>query len=662
MKRPKFFKSTFILRHIILISIDTCRVDFLSCYGYQQKTTPNIDKLARQSVLFENVISASPLTLPSHSTMLTGTIPPYHGVHSNTNYRLGKFNVTLAEMLQKKGYKTAAVIGEFVLDAQFGLSQGFDSYNDRFGEKRQAGFERERRAAEVSELGINWLAEHANEDFFLFLHYFDPHAEYIPPEPFASDFPGNPYLGEIAYTDYCIGKVIEKLKDMGIYDSALVIITGDHGESFGQHGEYTHGYFVYNTTIKVPLIVKLPESNNTKRIKDIVGLLDVTPTILSQLDINIPAYIRGKDLSDYFRQKSVPRQNRFFYCESLIPTMVNCNSLYGMVDSDGFKYIQTTRPELYDLKKDPDEKYNLLDKKPQKAKLLKKRLKEIFTEQHQARPDDSKFLTDQQSIERLRGLGYLGGSVNENTQFDSDRDDPKDFVALFNKIVDMLMLRTKGQYHKAKTLCKEILNERPGLAQIHTVYGVMLYRAGNFEGTLYHYRQAVENKAEHNADNAMFHCNLANILAKLGKTDEAVSHYAASLKANPNYAQSHCNLAIVLVEKGQKQEAMGHFRKAMQINPKDPEAYYRLAEILTEQGKTDEAIKLAEFACKKTGYKNPGFLNALAAAYARAGRNAQAIETAQKALTLARWAGQTGLAAQIQSRLDRYMAGQFQVP
>jgi len=299
------------VRHIILISIDTCRADCLSCYGCQQKTTPNIDKLARQSVLFENVISAVPVTLPSHSTMLTGTIPHYHGAHTNNNYRLGEFNVTLAEMLQEKGYKTAAVIAAFVLDARFGLSQGFDSYNDRFLGKREPGFVLERRAAETSKLAINWLAEHANEDFFLFLHYFDPHAEYIPPEPFASNFRENPYLGEIAYTDYCIGKVIDKLKSLGIYDSALLIVTSDHGESFGEHGEYTHGYFIYNTTIRVPLIFKLPGTNNAKRVKDIVGLIDVTPTILSQLGIAGPSHIQGKDLSDYFRGESVPRKTDF---------------------------------------------------------------------------------------------------------------------------------------------------------------------------------------------------------------------------------------------------------------------------------------------------------------------------------------------------------------
>jgi arylsulfatase A-like enzyme len=170
-------------RRVILISIDTCRADYLSCYGFGRKTTPNIDALANESILFENVVTPSPLTLPAHSTMLTGTIPPYHGVRMNQNYRLGDSNLTIAEILRKNGYKTGAVIGTSVLESKFGISQGFENYNDRFLGKREPGFEHRRRAAEVSNLAVKWLAENANEDFFLFLHYFDPHAQYILPIP-----------------------------------------------------------------------------------------------------------------------------------------------------------------------------------------------------------------------------------------------------------------------------------------------------------------------------------------------------------------------------------------------------------------------------------------------------------------------------------------------
>ena len=719
------------VRHIILISIDTCRADYLSCYGYRLKTTPNIDALANESILFENVVTPSPLTLPAHSTMLTGTIPPYHGARMNTNYRLGDSNLTIAEILRKNGYKTGAVIGTSVLESQFGISQGFENYNDRFLGKREPGFEHRRRAAEVSNFAVKWLAENANEDFFLFLHYFDPHAQYIPPEPFASKFADNPYAGEIAYTDYCIGQVINKLKDLNIYDSTLLIITSDHGESIGEHGENTHGYFIYNPTIKVPLIFKLPEKNEPKRIKETVGLVDIVPTILSQLGVLIPSHVQGKSLSGYFDEKTENQENRYFYCESLVPTMLKCNSLHGLACND-WKYIQTSRPELYDLKNDPNEINNLIDNEPKQSALLKNRLKKILALQSRRNQTDSKFQADQESIERLKGLGYLGGNVSENEQLTEGGDDPKDYVKLYNQIVELLILRAKGQKEEAKSACEEILHQRPGLGEIYNVLGNILKEEADFEGAMKHFSMALKSKPKNDPDNSIFHCNLADILAKQGKDDEAVYHYSQALRINPNHSKSHCHLATILLKRGNINDAFEHLSKALKINPNDSEAHYHLATILAGQGKSDQAIKhfsetvkltpdhaivhyhfanclasagkteqaiseyhqtlhlspdrpepanqlawilathrqtkyrnpaeavrLAELACRKTNYNNAEFLNTLAAAYASAGRNMEAIKTAEKALRLARSKGQQNLAAEIQRRLQMYKHGQF---
>ena len=234
------------IRNVLLISIDTCRADHLSCYGYPRQTTPNIDALAAQGALFENTIAPVPITLPAHSSMLTGTIPPYHGVHDNGEYQLDQSNVTLAEILKQSGFTTGGIISAFVLDSAFGIDQGFDTYNDRFEkERRTVGDISERIGAEASRFAITWLQQHKDEKFFLFLHYFDPHADYLPPEPFASKFARNPYAGEIAYTDHCIGLVLNKLKELQLYDSTLIIITGDHGEMRHEHGESTHSYFIY---------------------------------------------------------------------------------------------------------------------------------------------------------------------------------------------------------------------------------------------------------------------------------------------------------------------------------------------------------------------------------------------------------------------------------
>jgi len=340
------------IRNIVLISIDTCRADYLSCYGYGRKTTPNIDKLAAEGVLFENAFAPVPITLPSHSSMLTGTIPPYHGVHNNEGYKLAQSNITLAEILKDNGFKTTGIISAHVLKSTFGIDQGFDSYHDQFaGVLENNGIE-EREGGETTEVAIKWLNENEDDRFFMFLHYFDPHTKYKPPEPFSSRYITNLYAGEVAYSDYCIGRVIEKLKELDLYNSTLIIVTSDHGEMLGDHGEQTHSYYIYQTAIKVPLVFKLPGQKKAKKIKPVVGLIDIVPTICSLLEIEIPHDIQGVDISGHFGGRNSPEKDRHLYCESFMPTIYNANSLFGVV-TDRYKYIQTTRPELYDLVKDP---------------------------------------------------------------------------------------------------------------------------------------------------------------------------------------------------------------------------------------------------------------------------------------------------------------------
>ncbi len=290
-------KSGSSIDNVVLISIDTCRADYLSCYGYPRETTPNIDQLAAEGIRFENVISPVPLTLPGHSSMLTGTIPVYHSVHDNIGFRLGQEQLTLAEILRQKGFRTGAVISAFVLDSQFGMDQGFDSYNDHFEKQHKAIDRSERLGDETSRVANEWIEQNKEDNFFLFVHYYDPHYQYVPPEPFASKFGDSPYAGEIAFTDHCIGQVLDKLKELGLYDSTLMIITSDHGETLGEYGEQTHSYYIYQSAIKVPLIFRLPNMSSGKTVKDLVGLVDIVPTVCNLLDIEVPGQVQGKDLS-----------------------------------------------------------------------------------------------------------------------------------------------------------------------------------------------------------------------------------------------------------------------------------------------------------------------------------------------------------------------------
>jgi arylsulfatase A-like enzyme len=281
-------------KNVVIISIDTCRADLLGCYGYPRNISPNIDKVAKDGILFENTFTPIATTLPAHSSMFTGTIPPYHGIHDNDGYVLDESAVTLAEMLKQNGFNTSAFVSAFVLDSQFGLDQGFDLYDDNFGKTHNSMGINERLGGETNARALDWLDKNHKEKFFLFLHYFDPHFTYNAPPPFESnmrkafkDFKLQldqtqkeylelviQYAAEISYTDYCIGKVIEKLKSLDLYDSTLLIITADHGESLHEHGEKSHAYFAYQSTIAVPLVFKLPGGPKAMRITDNVGLAE----------------------------------------------------------------------------------------------------------------------------------------------------------------------------------------------------------------------------------------------------------------------------------------------------------------------------------------------------------------------------------------------------
>ncbi len=278
------------IRQVVLISIDTCRSDHLGCYTVDRQTTPHIDEVAQHATLFQNVISPVPLTLPAHSSMLTGTNPTYHDVHDNFYQQLAPANLTLAEVLHGNGFVTGAIVSASVLDSRFGLDQGFDEYLDRMSVQEADDSSAERPGGQTTALAVQWLEQHQSDPFFLFLHYFDPHHPYQPPEPFASRFAAEPYAGEIAYTDNCIGQVIEKLKELGLYDSTLLIIAGDHGEMLGEHGEGFHGFFIYQSALRVPLVMRLPGQKAGRRVSDLVGLVDIVPTVCSLLDVQHAAH------------------------------------------------------------------------------------------------------------------------------------------------------------------------------------------------------------------------------------------------------------------------------------------------------------------------------------------------------------------------------------
>ena len=572
---------------IVLISIDTCRADRLGCYGLTGNPTPNIDAVAQQGILFTHALAPNPLTRPSHATMLTGTNPPFHQVHGNGYAWLADDNTTLAEILREKGYDTAAFVSSFILDEQFGLAQGFDIYDADFTAEGQVDFYAERRADDTTRRACRWLNDHRSGPFFLFLHYYDPHYPYEPPEPFASRFSDDPYTAEIAYTDHCLAQVIDTLKQRDWYDSTLLIITSDHGESLGEHGENTHGFFIYQSVIHVPLIMKLPGKNVPAKINDVVGLVDIAPTILSSCGIKPPAELMGRDLRTYLWRSDGSGPQRYIYCESLLPLQYQGNPLLAVI-SDRWKYIAATRPELYDLPADPHEKNNLAPVYPDRVRTLHQQLDALLAQQKKTSAADTGRLLDEQNLARLESLGYVaGGSVETTFTIDPARDDPKDLIAFHQQKELIKSLLDEKKYDQAKLLCRQMLDEQSNQALGYRIMGQICFVTGDLTQAADNYRQCLLLAP----DDYLTHNNLALVLYQLEKPDQALLHWRQAVKLEPNRELARKNLAHALFQLGQIDQAIEHWNELLQLTPDQPELHRFLGQALIARQEFDEALQ-----------------------------------------------------------------------
>ncbi|MCX5633302.1 MAG: sulfatase-like hydrolase/transferase [Phycisphaerae bacterium] len=624
------------IKGVVLISIDTCRSDHLGCYGYPYQTTPNIDMVAKEGLIFEHMVSQVPVTLPSHSSMLTGLLPPSHGVHDNFEARLAEANKTLAEIMHDNGFTTGAIISAFVLDSQFGIAQGFDSYDDDYNEEEINGIENGRRATETSRLACNWLTDRKTKKFFLFLHFYDPHLPYVPPEPFASAHKGRPYDGEIAYVDACIGKVIQKLKELNLYDKTLVVITGDHGEMMGEHGESDHSFFIYEAAIRVPLIIKKPSGPKGKRIKEVAGVVDILPTICESVGAQIPANVQGINILKTGRPE---KGQRYIYTESLYPTKYNGNSLLAVTDGR-WKYIQTTNPELYDLSTDPNEMKNLFHLQRKKSDLLQYQLKRLLHNSAEIGIAATKPLKSQEAMQRLSSLGYVAGKMSEENIYDFNQNkiDPKNLIELHEQNKQLGVFTRRKQYEQAKTLCKKMIEEYPQYVQLHQRLGDIMFDSGQVQDAISHYltflaKTETDGRTSYKLDEkaiihdtyqklalafsgekdfeqavfyfnkvlkidsnqpAGFHSSFAYALSKVGRIDDAITHCQQGLKLSPEEdteQEIHDRLAKLYFHKGQYENAVQHWTKMLESKPEQPQVLNDLGAAMFHQHKSDEAIK-----------------------------------------------------------------------
>jgi arylsulfatase A-like enzyme/Tfp pilus assembly protein PilF len=594
-------------KNLLLITLDTVRADRLRCYGYKDISTPNMDFLAANGVLFENAISPAPLTLPAHTTVLTGLYPTVHGIRDNTTYMLSDKAITLAEILSDNGYKTAAVIGAFVLDSSYGLDQGFQYYDDKLpspvtnyskvlapGERSRIQMKEisERPASTVTRSAISWLRENSGENFFLWVHYYDPHFPYNPPPPFTTKYLDNPYDGEIAFVDKNIGSLFNELRKKGIFDRTLIVLAGDHGEGLGEHEEPTHSIFIYDTTIRVPLIMGYPGRIPAGiRINPVVSLVDVVPTVLDLLEIESTAEFNGKNLLELVEGSS--DEERFIYSESMFPYLNYGWSKVMSLRGSRWKYIKAPRPELYDMVSDPSELNNLVHSEKETAERLEATLSSIITETNSLDTNlaESASLSTQDR-ERLLALGYLAGAPP--VEDEASLEDPKDMIQYHALINYGEKAMDEGRLDEALESFKKVATGNPANALVRNLMGMVYYQYNDTVNARIEFKKAIEL----NYKLADAHHNLGNIHFQQENYPEAASCYENALELDPGAGEYYVALAQIYSRMNETKKAENAYKKAIEMGFSSPQLYLANAITLRKIGKYEGSRQSFEQALK----------------------------------------------------------------
>jgi choline-sulfatase len=596
---------------VVLITIDTLRADHLGCYGASRAKTPHLDGLAAAGVRFAVAVSPAPLTLPSHASLMTALDPPQHGVRHNSIHRLGDDLPTLAERMRASGYATAAVIGAVVLDRRFGLARGFDVYDDHISGRISArvGFA-ERTANQVVDAALDWLRD-APDRFFLWVHFYDPHARYAPPPGFASGFADHLYAGEIAFVDAQVGRLLDSVRDRWGEAGLLVVATSDHGESLGEH-EPTHGYSVYDATQRIPLLLAGPGLPRGHTVETAVRLVDVAPTVLALTGATPLAEVKGRDLRPLIDGSE--RGDRSAYVETLATQFdFHWSPLLGLRTA-AHKYVRAPRPELYDLVADPGERDNLA---PLRGALLAKLDREL--EQHllDARIPLGDVALPEDERERLESLGYV---VPEDTfaSFEIGRvggPDPKDERAVLDLLRRAESFLTQRRPRDALEVLDRI--ERPGPAVLG-VRGAAALAAGEPERAEREARTLLAEQPGRKDIRVL----LGRSLEAQGRPEEALLEFENGLRIAPRAAGPLLGRGRALEQLGRLEEAMEAYRGVLELESQRGEAAWRLAALWIEVGRFAEAEALLE----EQGPQDPAAALRLARAEVSAGRPERALE------------------------------------
>lgn len=604
-------RDTFEKAPVILISIDTLRSDHLPAYGYKGVETPAIDSLRRDGILFERAYSHVPLTLPSHTSMLTGVLPPEHGVRDNGGY---VFDATkhpyVPQLLKQAGYETAAFVSSFVIHSGTGLGAGFDVY-DHGPEGVEVRAELvERLAAQTAQAAVDWLRGRKDSErpLFLFFHLYDPHAAYKPPEPFASRYRERPYDGEIAAADAAVGTLLETLKQQGIYDEAVILLVSDHGEGFGEHGEEGHGIHLYRETLQVPMLLKLPGGRRAgESVAAPAQLMDVAPTLLRLTGRPVPEEMDGESLLALSAPEQEGKPARRIYSETFYPRLhMSWSELVSLVEGR-FHYIHGPTPELFDLAADPGETRNLLAQERRVSGTLRQALDAFPREL--AAPGQ----VDAETARRLNALGYSSRARVASGPL----PDPRTKREALRDLQNARTAIAAERWSEAAEPLQRLVEREPGLLDGWFLLATCREHLNQPEETLAAYRRALE--LSEGAPEVAFY--VARQLYKMGRFAEAAEHAQLMLTGDPDNRDAREMLAAVALEQGNLDEALAQSRRAGRANP----AFRRdLGRALAESGRTAEALEvLQESGGPGT---DPATLNTLALTLTDAGRHAEAAE------------------------------------
>jgi arylsulfatase A-like enzyme/Flp pilus assembly protein TadD len=623
------------LPNVILITVDTLRADHLGCYGDSDIETPVIDALARQGVVFGRAVSQVPLTAPSHAALLTGTYPFWNGFQSWSDTGLRPDVPTLAEIFQAHGYTTAAFVSAFVLDSMWGLRRGFDLYDDWFRTQdyqAMQNYDVERRGGETIDHVLNWLRSLPRQPFFLWVHLYDPHLPYNPPEPFKTKYRSHLYDGEIAYDDQQLGRLFEFLKAQSLYSSSLIVLTSDHGEGLGEHQERDHGYFIYNSTVHVPLIIKLPSDHPPGRrsVSQVVNVVDIAPTLarLSGIPDAATRSFQGQNLVSLI-EKGGESPARYGLSESIRPQdLLNAHRLLG-VQTVRYAYIQAARDELYDLQWDPGEKRNILRENPVLAESLRQAARDLRTRfQPPADAAPQRGSLSPEAVEKLRSLGYVSVSRAPNNNGENPQAaDPKDEIGAYNQLLRATTLAQLGRYQESNQLLRGLASTHPQVYIVAFMQGQNSLALGQPEEAQAHLRRALEL----NPISTQAAISLGRASVAIGDKAGAAKAYELALQLNPQDFLTQLALAKAYWGLGRLPEAANLQGQVLKSHPRFAQAYAEYGETLVQMQRLQDAIPAMQKSLN-LGYRDAFLYNLLGNAFAALGNNPDARNAYEEAI------------------------------